>query len=335
MKPIYCFIALLIWAPSLFAEPPQRILLIETMPVEAVIEPSRHFVEELRARGWTPERLSIQKFQAQGSRERAKDMVLQEIRKQKPDLVVTVATFAAQGAFEALKKRNIPQLFFTVADPVGAGLVEQVGVPSGTNITGLVYTVPRSTKLKVMLPLLKQAYKSSPIRIGFIHTDYPSELDDMRRLKALEKEIPELEFVFKEIKYHKVPEQVDQMQAELRTALKSFKGTVDGFWAPQGGLGQTRMYNQTVVEEGYVVIYAVNPQSVQDGALLYLDPDYKATGHDAAFYAEQILKGKPAGELPVSYPTKFKLAVNLTTALKMGIVLPRNLLEMAGDNLYR
>src|SRR5262249_31105425 len=61
---------------------------------------------------------------------------------------------------------------------------------------------------------------------------------------------------------------------------------------------------------------AVNWQSAfaRDGGLLSYGPDPVDIWRRAASYVDRILRGEKPGDLPVQFPTKFEMAVNLKTA---------------------
>ena len=77
-------------------------------------------------------------------------------------------------------------------------------------------------------------------------------------------------------------------------------------------------------------VYASH-QSVKDGGLLSYGVDQVDTYRRAATYVDRILRGAKPGDLPVQFPSKFEIAVNLKTAKALGLMVPQSILLSADE----
>jgi putative ABC transport system substrate-binding protein len=69
----------------------------------------------------------------------------------------------------------------------------------------------------------------------------------------------------------------------------------------------------------------------RDGGLLSYGVDQVDTFRSAALYVDRILRGAKPGDLPVQFPTKFDMAVNLKTANALGLAVPQSILLSADE----
>ena len=51
----------------------------------------------------------------------------------------------------------------------------------------------------------------------------------------------------------------------------------------------------------------------------------------AATYVDRILRGAKPGDLPVQFPTKFEMVVNLETAKALGLAVPPSIMLRADE----
>ncbi len=331
-----CIISFSLPAPCDASEQ-SRIIVLETMPVPAVTDFSRYFVRELNRLGnELGKTYQITTLEAQGSRETADHLIQESTERFTPDLIVSIATLASQAVRDAVEHTNIPQLFGLVSDPVGAGLIEKIGIPTGQNITGLVAALPRETQLKFAVSLAKQIIPDRPIVIGVVTSDYPASIGDLRMLKeaaALQKDVVIREVIFP---YRDMPRYLDDMLADAAEGIRSIEGQVDFWWEVSGPLGEVPEFASMMLKvSNKPVLYGNIMESVKTGALFSMQQDIKKSAAEAARLAQDILGGADRGLIPVLPPRDFTMGINISTALDLHIVVPPEMLKLAGANVFR
>jgi putative ABC transport system substrate-binding protein len=69
----------------------------------------------------------------------------------------------------------------------------------------------------------------------------------------------------------------------------------------------------------------------RDGGLLSYGPNLVEGFRGAATYVDRSLRGEKPGDLPVQFPTKFEMVVNLKTAKALGLTVPQSILLRADE----
>ena len=69
----------------------------------------------------------------------------------------------------------------------------------------------------------------------------------------------------------------------------------------------------------------------RDGGLLSYGIASGDLWRRAATYVDRILRGAKPGDLPVQFPTKFEMVLNLKTAKALGLVVPPSIMLRATE----
>ena len=69
----------------------------------------------------------------------------------------------------------------------------------------------------------------------------------------------------------------------------------------------------------------------ETAVLLSYGPDPKDLYRRAASYVDRILRGEKPGDLPVQFPVKYEMVVNLKTAKALGLTVPQSILVRADE----
>jgi putative ABC transport system substrate-binding protein len=313
-----------------------KIVLVETMPVQVVTNHTKAILSALKDLGYVDGvNIKLEILKAEGSKELAIKLLKESIAKQPPQLVITIATLASQAAVEVLHGTNIPIVFCSVTDPVGSGLVKDFTADKTRNITGVVFTQLHDTKVEMVMRLLRQNLMNRPIKLGIVHSNYPSGVGNLKELKKIFELSDEIELVEKEIAYEGIPQGVPSMLRNYQIAVDSIKGQVDYFWEAAGALPNVESFTDILFDSGVPIIHGHTVRSVQQGALMTVRYSAQSAGDLVVEMVDKIIKGQSPGNIPIAVPPNFNLYINQNSAKQLGLTVPSHLLMIAGDNLFQ
>lgn len=127
--------------------------------------------------------------------------------------------------------------------------------------------------------------------------------------------------------------QTENVQAptDLNDAFQRFgAGAVQAVIIPPNGLLNSRL--QQIVALAFaskVPLFFSQRPGVEAGGLASYGINPADNYRRSANYVVKIIKGAAPGDLPIEFPTKLELAINLKTAKTLGLTLPATLLDRA------
>ncbi|BBW97280.1 ABC transporter substrate-binding protein [Geobacillus sp. FSL W8-0032] len=222
------------------------------------------------------------------------------------DLIFANSTPSAQAALNATK--DIPIVFTSVSDPVGAQLVQSMEQPGG-NVTGTTDTHPDAIPKTVQfIDKYVQGH-----RVGMVYN--AGEQNSVAQVEQVKKAMEGTDLQI-------VPASVST-SAEVKQAAESLVGKVDCFYIITDNTVVSALESVIqVANEHDIPLFVGELDSVKRGGFAAYGFDYYDIGYEAGEMAAQILQdGKKPSELPVQYPKKLKLVINKKAAQEMGIKL--------------
>jgi putative ABC transport system substrate-binding protein len=234
-----------------------------------------------------------------------------------PEIILTSGT----PATVALQRetRTIPIVFVTVSDPVASGIVARLDRPSG-NITGFANFEP--TLGGKWLELLSEITPGLK-RAGIMFNPDTAPVSTF---------MPSLEIAARSLKIEPITAPVHN-GVEIEAAITALGREPGGglFVMPDGFMNLHRAPIISAAARNNVPAVYWRPFFARDGGLLSYGPDPVDSYRGAATYVDRILRGANSADLPVQFPTKLELVVNLKTAKSLGLAVPQSILLRADE----
>jgi putative ABC transport system substrate-binding protein len=316
------FIAVIAGAASAwpFGVPAQQLAKLPTIGFMGVSTRSLYspwvnaFLDRLREHDWTDGRtVSIEYRWAEGSYERAAEIAAEFVR-MKVDVIVTASTPATLATKKATSE--IPIIFASAGDPVGTGLVASLARPGG-NVTGLSIQAAETTGKRI--ELLREALHPLSRLAIMGNGDNTAVAGEMHETQVAAEKLGLKATAF-EIR----------RSEDIGPTFEKIKGHFDALFVPAEPLVNTnrRRIGSFAIAMHLPTLFD-SSEYVEAGGLMSYGANFPDLYRRTADFADKILHGAKPAEMPVEQPTKFDLAVNLTTAEVLGLSLPTTFLARA------
>jgi putative ABC transport system substrate-binding protein len=222
----------------------------------------------------------------------------------KVDLIFANATPSATSALNATKE--IPIIFTSVTDPVGAGLVKAFDQP-GENTTGTTDNHPEGTAKTINF--ITEEVKAK--EIGVIYNS--GEQNSVVQVEEVKK--------LAEAKGAKLVEVSVSTSAEVKQAAESLVGRVDAIYIPTDNTVVSALESVISVANGKKIpLFVGELDSMKKGAVAASGFEYFDLGYQSGLMAAEILSGnKKASEIPVELPNSLTLIINKKAAEAQGL----------------
>lgn len=248
---------------------------------------------------------------AQGEQANATS-IAQNFANQDLDLVLAVATPAAQAAAQAIT--NIPVLFTAVTDAEEAGLVASNDAPGG-NVTGTSDLNPVADQLQLVKDLRPDAKT-----VGIVYSS--GEVNSQVQVDLAKEAAKGLGVEIKEATIAN--------SGELGQAVNSL-GDVDAYYVPTDNNVVSAVSTMVqAAEKNKALLVGSEAGQVEQGAAITRGINYTKLGEQTAEMALRILQdGEKPADMPVETSSELELVVNPEAAKRQGVEIPQEILDEA------
>ena len=234
-----------------------------------------------------------------------------------PEVILVNGGLPLERLLEAT--RVVPIVFVNVSDPVGTGYIESLARPGG-NATGFAAF---EFTLSGKWPELLKQIAPDIMRVAVLRTaSGPAGSGQFAVVQAAAQSL-----------------RMEVSPINVRDTSEIERGVAAFARSPNGGLIVTASAGTSVFRDHIIALAAAyklpaiyfERAFVTSGGLISYGHDQFENFRRAADYVNLILKGDKPSDMPVHYPTKFDMVVNLKTAKALGLTIPETLLATADE----
>jgi ABC-type uncharacterized transport system substrate-binding protein len=255
---------------------------------------------------------------AHGRYDRLAELANDLVRRQVNVIAVPSSTPASLAAKAATT--TIPIIFSVGNDPVQLGLVASLGRPGG-KATGINFFIAElaAKRLDLSHELVPGAARLAVLAnpTDAIRTEsYVRDVEAAARAMGMQIRILHAS-------------SIGEIDAAFTTVVRERMDAL--FVVPDSFFATRRVQFATLAARHVIPASYGQRDYVEAGGLMSYGTSLADARRQVGFYTGRVLKGEKPAELPVLQPTRFELAINLTTAKALGLMVPPTLLGLADE----
>ena len=286
-----------------------KIGILQLVEHDALDSSYRGFVDGLKEAGYEDGKNIIIDYQnAQG--EQANCITIgQKFINDKSDLILAIATPAAQAVANMTK--DIPILITAVTDPADSKLVNDNNAPGG-NVTGTSDLTPVESQIELLTEITPNVKT-----VGLLYCS--SEQNSVFQINMAKRKLDSMGIKHIDLTVSN-PNEIQQV-------LQSAIGKVEAVYTPTDNMIAAGMATVALVAEPakLPVVCGEGGMTRLGGTATY-GISYYELGKLTSTQAVSILKGeKNPAEMPIEYLQKFDLIVNTNMVESIGLTIPESL----------
>jgi putative ABC transport system substrate-binding protein len=244
-------------------------------------------------------------------------LLAEELVRINPDVIVASTTAGVLAAKQATA--SIPIVGANLTNPVELGLAVSEARP-GANVTGILFRLEGLTGklMEIALDLMPGTGKMGV-------------LVDVNNLGNVSQR-REIEAAAGKLAVSMAPVDVrspDEIGAAIQTFVREHASIVVVLGSSMF-LSARRQIASFALASRLPTVFNFR-EHVEDGGLISYGVDLRQNFRRCAYFVDKILKGEKPGDLPMEFPTKVELVVNMTTAKAIGVTIPPTLLARADE----
>lgn len=304
------------WPEGMHAQQPNRMRRIGVlMPYGGQTAQTRiaSIHQGLESLGWIEGRNLRLEIRYPGGDPKALSAYADELVGLAPDAIVVTTNLVTTTVQQ--RTRTIPIIFAGVGEPVESGLVQSLARPESntTGITNLFYSIG-SKWLELIKDIAPGVARAAIVLSQNTTGNYVASIEAAGTTLGIQT----IRTPFGDA-------------AELERIIDTFAAEPNGslILHPPGLLGTDReLMLRLAIKHRLPAVYQSRDYPVEGGLMSY-GSDPADIWRQAASYVDRILRGARPADLPVQFPTKFELVINLKTAKAIGLTIPESYLNLA------